>query len=177
MSIAENMLGEFDNEMANTRKTLERLPEDKLEWKPDPKSMSMGRLAGHVAEMVGWGALTLTADSFDVDPDGTGSHKPLIATSRKQLLAEFDKNVAEARAALAKAPDSGMMTEWSLKAHGNTLMSMPRIAVIRSMVMNHIIHHRAQLTVYYRLNGVPVPALYGPSADEGQMPVAADTNA
>ena len=177
MSIAQGMLAEFDNEMANTRKTLERLPEDKLEWKPDPKSMSMGRLAGHVAEMVGWGTLALTADSFDLDPDGKGSHKPLIATSRKQVLAEFDKGAAAAREALAKAPDSGMMTEWSLKANGHTLLSMPRIAVIRSMVMNHIIDHRAQLTVYYRLNGIPVPALYGPSADEGQMPLAADTTA
>ena len=177
MSIAQSMLGEFDNEMANTRKTLERVPADKLAWKPDPKSMALGRLAGHVAEMVGWGADVLTKEEFDVDPDGTGSFKGFVATSKEQLLAEFDKNVKAARAALEKTTDDHMMKEWKLKAHGNTLMAMPRIAVIRSMVMNHIIHHRAQLTVYYRLNGVPVPALYGPSADEGNMPLAADTTA
>lgn len=177
MSIAQNMLGEFDNEMANTRKTLERVPEDKLNYAPDPKSMKLGRLAGHIAEMVGWGVLTLSADHFDLDPDGTGSFKAFAATSREQLLAEFDKNAKEARAALEKATDPEMLAEWKLQAHGNTLMAMPRVAVIRVMVMNHIIHHRAQLCVYYRLNGIPVPALYGPSADEGIMPLAADTAA
>jgi uncharacterized damage-inducible protein DinB len=177
MGIAQSMLGEFDQEMANTRKTLERMPEDKLKYAPDPKSMTLGRLAGHVAEMVGWGAMTLTADEFDLDPDGKGSYKALEATSRAQVLEAFDKNVKEARAALSAASDPQMLAEWKLKGHGTTLMAMPRIAVIRSMVMNHIIHHRAQLCVYYRLNGIPVPALYGPSADEGMMPLAADTTA
>jgi uncharacterized damage-inducible protein DinB len=171
------MLGEFDNEMANTRKTLERVPEDKLGWTPDPKSMKLGRLAGHIAEMVGWGTLTLAKDEFDLDPDGKGNYKPFEATSRKQLIEEFDKNAAAARAALSAATDPQMLAEWKLKANGNTLMALPRVAVLRTMVMNHIIHHRAQLTVYYRLNGIPVPALYGPSADEGQMPLAADTGA
>lgn len=177
MGIAQNMLGEFDNEMSNTRKTLERVPADKLSWKPDPKSMSMGHLAGHIAEMVGLGVLTLSADEFDFDPDGKGGHKPFVPASREQLLTEFDKNVTAARAALAAATDPRMLSEWKLKAHGNTLLALPRVAVVRSMVMNHIIHHRAQLTVYFRLNGIPVPALYGPSADEGIMPLAADTSA
>jgi len=176
MGIAQNMLGEFDNEMSNTRKALERVPEDKLDWAPDPKSMKLGRLSGHIAEMVGWGSMTLSSEEFDFDPDGKGSYKPMVTTSRAQLLAEFDKNVKEARAALSKASDPQMLTEWKLKAHGKTMMSMPRVAVIRVMVMNHIIHHRAQLGVYFRLNGIPVPALYGPSADEG-MPLAADTTA
>jgi uncharacterized damage-inducible protein DinB len=171
--IAQNMLNEFDNEMANTRKTLERLPEDKIEYKPDPKSMSLGRLAGHVTEMVTWGTTALTTDELDLNP---ATYPSLHATSREQILAEFDKNVAASRAALAAATDEKMLGEWQLKVNGKTMMAMPRVAVIRVMVMNHIIHHRAQLTVYYRLNGIPVPALYGPSADEG-MPVAADAAA
>jgi len=173
MGIAQSMLGEFDNEMASTRRTLERVPVDKLSWKPDPKSMSMGRLAGHVAEMVGWGAMVLSTDEFDL----AGEYKPLEPTSQEQLLSEFDKNAKDARTALEKTTDPQMMAEWKLKMNGNTLMAMPRVAMVRSMVMNHIIHHRAQLTVYFRLNGVPVPGLYGPSADENDMPVAAETTA
>jgi uncharacterized damage-inducible protein DinB len=177
MSIAQSLLPEFEHEMENTRKTLERVPENKLDYKPDPKSMSLGRLAGHIAEMVGWGANTLNTEFLDLDPDGKGSFEALVAKSRAQLLEVFDKNVTDAKAALAKANDPQMMAEWSLKAHGNTILTMPRIGVIRSMVLNHIIHHRAQLCVYYRLNGIPVPALYGPSADEGAMPLAADASA
>jgi uncharacterized damage-inducible protein DinB len=169
MSIVQSLLPEFDYEMANTRKTLERIPEDKLEYKPDPRSMPLGRLAGHIAEMVSWGAVTLQTDSLNLD---SGEHKPLIATSRQQLLAAFDKNVTDARSALEKATDADMMKTWSLIFGGKPVLTMPRVGVLRSMMMNHIIHHRAQLGVYYRLNGVPVPALYGPSADEG-MPAAA----
>ncbi len=163
MSIGQSMLAEFDNEMASTRRVLERLPEDKLEWKPDPKSMTLGRLAGHIAEMPGWGSVTLATDSLDL---GSGEFKPLTATSRSQVLAAFDKIIAESRAALASASDENMMKNWKLQMNGQTILEMPKIAVIRSMVMNHTIHHRAQMTVYYRLNGIPVPALYGPSADE-----------
>ncbi len=163
MSIGQSMLAEFDNEMASTRRVLERLPEDKLEWKPDPKSMTLGRLAGHIAEMPGWGSVTLATDSLDL---GSGEFKPLTATSRSQVLAAFDKIIAESRAALASATDENMMKKWKLQMNGQTILEMPKIAVIRSMVMNHTIHHRAQMTVYYRLNGIPVPALYGPSADE-----------
>ncbi len=170
MSIAQGLLPEFDHEMANTRTTLERIPEDKLEWKPDPKSMSLGRLAGHIAEMPGWGAITLQTDSMDMVP---GQYPPMVATSREQVLAELDKNVASAREALAGATDEELMKPWTLSVSGNPIFTMPKIGVIRAMVLNHVIHHRAQLTVYYRLNGVPVPALYGPSADEGNVPAAA----
>jgi uncharacterized damage-inducible protein DinB len=170
MSIAQSMLPEFDHEMASTRKTLERIPLDKLAWKPDPKSMPLGRLAGHVTEMVGWGTMTLQSEGLDMNP---GDHKPFEVTSREQLLAEFDKNVQALRAALSSAKDEDMMTTWTLKIGGNVLFSMPRVSVIRSMILNHVIHHRAQLTVYYRLNGVPVPALYGPSADENSMQASA----
>ena len=170
MSIAQSMLPELDYEMANTRKTLERIPEDKLSWKPDPKSMSLGQLASHIVEMTGWGTMTLQTDSLNMDP---GTHTPLVLTSRAQALQEFDKNSAGLRAALGAASDEDMMKMWTLSISGNPLFSMPRVGVIRSMIMNHIIHHRAQLTVYYRLNGVPVPALYGPSADEGAMQASA----
>ena len=169
MSIAQSLLPEFDYEMANTRKTLERVPENKLDFKPDPKSMPLGRLAGHIAEMVNWGAVTLQTESLNLDG---GDFQPFTAASRAQLLAEFDKNVLAARGELEKATDAQLMQNWSLIFGGKPMLSMPRVGVIRSMVMNHIIHHRAQLTVYYRMNGVPVPALYGPSADEG-MPAAA----
>jgi uncharacterized damage-inducible protein DinB len=169
MSMAQAMLPEFDHEMANTRKTLERIPEDKLEFKPDPKSMSLGRLAGHIAEMPGWGSVTLQTDSMDIVP---GQFTPLTATSRQQVLAEFDKNIASARAALEAATDEALMKPWTLSMAGNAMFTMPRVAVIRTMVLSHVIHHRAQLTVYYRINGVPVPALYGPSADEGNNATA-----
>ena len=168
MSIAQSLLPEFDQEMANTRKMLERIPENKLDYKPDPKSMSMGQLASHVAEMVGWFATMMEGPALDV-PAG---FKPFLATSKKQLLDKFDANVAGTRAALAAAGDQALMQDWSLKFAGNTMFTMPRIACYRTMIMNHVIHHRAQLTVYYRLNGVPVPALYGPSADEGQQVAA-----
>lgn len=170
MSIAHHMLGEFDHEMASTRKTLERIPVHKLEYKPDPKSMSLGQLAGHITEMVGWGSMTLTTESLDMNP---GEHKPFLPQSQEELLSVFDKNLHTLRATLAAASDEEMMKTWSLRIGGQTLFSMPRVAVMRTMIMNHIIHHRAQLTVYYRLNGVPVPALYGPSADETGMSASA----
>ena len=168
MSIAQSLLGEFDQEMANTRKMLERIPDDKLGYKPDPKSMSMGQLASHTAEMVGWFASMMEGPELDI-PAG---FKPFAATSKKELLDTFDKNVAGSRAALAAAGDQTLTGPWSLKFAGNTMFTMPRIACYRSMIMNHVIHHRAQLSVYYRLNGVPVPGMYGPSADEA-MPAAA----
>ena len=168
MSIAQSLLPEFDNEMANTRKMLERIPENKLDYKPDPKSMAMGRLASHIVEMVGWLKEIIEQPSIDIPPDA----KAYVASSRKELLEKLDQNVATSRAALAGVSDQAMMQEWSLKFGGNTMFSMPRAAVIRSMIMNHVIHHRAQLRVYYRLNGVPVPGMYGPSADESQQAAA-----
>jgi uncharacterized damage-inducible protein DinB len=173
MSIAQSLLPEFDQEMDNTRKMLERLPEDKLEYKPDPKSMALGRLAGHIAEMAGWGTHTMTTDSLDLTPGGKQIFEPLVAKSRKQLLGEFDKNVAEARKAIAGASDEAMLKTWSLLSHGKSMLTMPRIGVLRTMVMNHTIHHRAQLGVYFRLVGVPVPGMYGPSADEKSVPAGA----
>lgn len=150
-------------EMANTRKTLARLPEDKLEFTPDPKSMNLGRLAAHIAEMPGWATLTLTSDELDF---GKGEYAPAVAKSQEQVVAMLDENVKAARAAIAAASDADFMKPWTLRAGDQIFFTMPKIAVIRGMVMNHTIHHRGQLTVYYRMTGVPVPALYGPSADE-----------
>jgi uncharacterized damage-inducible protein DinB len=162
MKISESMLPEFDQEMANTRKTLERVPFDKLSWKPHPKSFSFGDLATHISTMAEWGKITVEMDSFDYAPP----YAPPKLTSSKELLESFDKGVAGARAALVAADDNKMLAPWSLMAGGKTMMTMPRVAVVRSFVMNHIIHHRAQLGVYLRLNDIAVPALYGPTADE-----------
>ncbi len=126
--------------------------------------MTMGQLANHIADMTGWLKEVVEDDGFDVPAD----YKPFIATNRAELLQKFDEAVARARPSLEKLSDAKLGDEWTLKMAGDTIFSMPRAAVLRSMILSHIIHHRAQLTVYYRLNGVAVPALYGPSGDEQQ---------
>lgn len=169
MAISGSLLPEFDHEMANTRKTLERVPEDKLDWKPHHKSWAMGGLATHISNLPSWAVFTINQDSLDLAPPGAEPFRLPEAKSRQEFLEMFDKNVADARAAIAGASDEHLFKPWSLLKGGNTLMTMPRVAVLRSFVMNHIIHHRAQLGVYLRLNDVPVPSIYGPSADEGAM--------
>jgi uncharacterized damage-inducible protein DinB len=169
MSIAQSLLPELDQEMAGTRKTLERIPEDKFGWRPHEKSFTMISLATHITNMLGWGATTISEDSFDVAPVGGEPYKEEPAGSVAELLEKFDKGLADFRAALEGASDETLMVNWSLLAGGQTIFTMPRIACLRGMILNHLIHHRAQLTVYLRMNDVPVPALYGPSADEGGM--------
>ena len=169
MKISDALLPEFDQEMANTRKTLERVPDDKLGWKPHAKSFTMGALASHLATISMWGRETMLKDSVDVAPQGGPPPQEPVAASRKELLETFDKHTAEARAAIAGASDEHFMQPWSLLAGGKTLFTIPRIVCMRSYVMNHAIHHRAQLGVYLRLNDIPVPSIYGPSADEGSM--------
>jgi uncharacterized damage-inducible protein DinB len=168
MPLNQPLLGEFDHEMANARKTLERVPDAKWDWKPHPKSGTMGWLANHIAMFPGWAATTLSTESLDFAPGGKPIEFPQ-AHNRKELLALFDQGVTEARASLAKATDEQLLETWTLLNNGTVFFSMPRAAVLRGMIMNHMIHHRAQLGVYLRLNDVPVPALYGPSADEGAM--------
>jgi uncharacterized damage-inducible protein DinB len=165
MSISQSLLPEFDYEMATSRKVIERVPEDRYSWKPHERSMTMGRLASHIAEMPSWGVMGLKQDSFDL----ATSSGAFSAASQKELLDTFDKNVAGAREAISSTDDATYFTNWSLKKGSDTLMTMPKIAVVRSFVMNHIIHHRGQLSVYLRENNVPVPSIYGPSADEGSM--------
>jgi uncharacterized damage-inducible protein DinB len=169
MALSEALLPEFDNEMATLRKALERVPDDKFGWKPHERSMAMGRLATHLAEIPGWAAYTVSTDSLDLAPPGGEPFKPTVADSRQQVLDVFDKNVKEARQSIAGASDDHLLKSWSLLSGGKTILNMPRIACLRSFVMNHMIHHRAQLGVYLRLNDIPVPATYGPSADEQNM--------
>ena len=167
MSLGESLLPEFDQEMKNTRKCLARIPEDKLGWKPHEKSWAMGGLATHLANLPNWSGLIVNRESFDAAPPGAPPPKATPAHSVAEILEAFDKNVAAARAAIAGASDECLLKTWSLLSGGNAVFKMPRIAVLRTFVMNHLIHHRAQLGVYLRLNDVAVPSIYGPSADEG----------
>jgi len=166
MRISDTLLPEFDQEVKSTRKCLERIPDDKFSFKPHPKSFDMGSLAVHIATMLDWGVTTLQSDSFDYAPEGAPPYRPPTPTTNADLLALFDKGAGEFRAALAAAEDDTMMKSWSLLGGGVTMFSMPKVAVVRGMIMNHIVHHRGQLTVYLRLCDIPVPAVYGPSADE-----------
>jgi uncharacterized damage-inducible protein DinB len=169
MNISQSLLPEFDMEIANTRKTLERVPEGKADYKPHEKSMPMGRLAGHLSEIPMWATMTLSQDELDMNPAGGTPYAPAVMSSRQELLARFDDEVKKARATLASTSDEAMMKTWTLKNNGQKVMAMPRVAVMRGFVMNHMVHHRAQLGVYLRMNNVPVPSIYGPSADEGGM--------
>lgn len=163
MAMNEGLLKEFDHEMENTRRTLERVPLDKSAWKPHTKSSSLGALAEHLSVIPALAVPVLTATALDVAAE-RGSHGP--ADSTDTLLSNFDRNVAAARSALASLQDSQGTTPWTLKAGDKTLWTLPRLAAFRAFIMNHMIHHRAQLGVYLRLNDVPVPKIYGPSADE-----------
>jgi uncharacterized damage-inducible protein DinB len=161
MALVDAFLPEFDREMTTTRKLLERVPDDKFDWKPHPKSMSLGYLAQHVATIPMWGSVTMQQSEIDL-----GGASPNPVTSRSELLKMFDKNVADTRSALTGRTDAEFMAPWTLKNKGQTIFTMPKAAVWRGFVMNHIIHHRAQLSVYLRMNDVPIPSMYGPSADE-----------
>jgi uncharacterized damage-inducible protein DinB len=173
MTIGQSMLPEFDQEMQNTRKTLERVPDDKWNWKPHDKSGTLGWLAGHVGTVPEWITMTINTEELDYAPVGGPAFEPPKISNQKEVLAAFDKGSAEARAALAGVSDAELMKSWKLLAGGQEIFTMPRIACIRGMCLNHMIHHRAQLGVYYRLLGIPVPGLYGPSADESQPSGAA----
>jgi uncharacterized damage-inducible protein DinB len=165
MAIKDGLLPEFDHEMAGARKTLERVPDDKFDWKPHEKSSAMGALATHIAGLAGWATFTISQDSLDIAPNGEPQRTTPL-TSQAELLEKFDQNVAASRDAIAAASDEVLFQPWTLLANGKVLMTMPRVAVLRSFVLNHLIHHRAQLGVYLRLNDIPVPSIYGPSADD-----------
>lgn len=167
MRLSQALMPEFDYEMANLRKTLERVPEDKLDWKPHEKSMTMRSLTTHLANMVGWGVHIIGQDSLDVAPAGESPLRAQPVSSRQETLEMFDHNVAQTRAAISGASDEQLLKPWTLSFGGKTIFTMPRVACLRGFLMNHMIHHRAQLGVYLRLNDVPVPSLYGPTADEG----------
>lgn len=163
MSISQSLLPEFDAEMKNTRAMLERVPDNLFNYQPHPKSMALGRLAGHVAELAGWGTTALETDLLELDP---ATFKPWIPQSNAEIMEAFNKNVAKARAAIESSSDEKWGEIWTMKFGGNTIMASPRLEVMRMVVINHLIHHRAQLGVYLRLNNIEIPGMYGPSADE-----------
>ena len=164
MTISENLLPDFEEEIARTRTTLERVPVDKFDWKPHPKSGSMLWLARHVADLPSLGAIIVTQDELDAAPGRRPVEPPPSDTAA--IVAVLDSNARRMRAALAGASDDDLRKPWSLLSNGTVLFTRPKAALLRSFVMNHLIHHRAQLGVYLRLNDIPVPSLYGPSADE-----------
>ena len=161
MSISDSLLPELDQEMATTRRLLERVPSDRGRWKPHEKSFPLGHLAQLVARMPGWITNMMATTELDLADAPAYSFEPT-----EKLLAEFDRNVAEARDALAASSDEDFRVTWSLKHGDRALFSAPRGEVVRQTI-NHLIHHRGQLTVYLRLNDVPLPPIYGPTADEG----------
>ena len=166
MSYAETILPEFDQEMANTRKVLERIPDDKLDWQAHPKSHTIGWNANHVADIPNWLVMVLTETSLDIAPVGGEPYALPKLTSRQEILELFDRNVAAARKAITEVKDEDVGIPWTLSQAGQPIFTMPRAAVVRTMVLNHLIHHRAHLCVYLRLNDIPVPGMYGPSGDE-----------
>ena len=164
MAIKDALLPEFDHEMGTTRRVLERVPESDFAWKPHEKSYSLGQLAGHVANIPTWVGHILQNSVFDVAT--VGDTRPRLPESLATILADFDKNVKAARAGIAATGDSEMLAPWTFQNAGQVIFTMPRAATLRSFIMNHLIHHRGQLTVYLRLRNVPVPPVYGPTADE-----------
>jgi uncharacterized damage-inducible protein DinB len=163
MPINEFLLSELDEEIKKTRTTLERVPADKKDYAPHSKSMPMGKLAPHVAQLAGFGLTILTTPSYDFS---TGSIKPLPFESTAQLVQALDEGAAQVRAALQATPDSAWKENWKLTFQGKTIFEGNRFLAYREMFLNHLVHHRAQLGVYLRLNEKPVPATYGPSADD-----------
>jgi uncharacterized damage-inducible protein DinB len=162
-TIAERLLPEFDSEIATTRRVLDRIPEDKLSWKPHEKSMSLGRLAGHIAELPWLGQQVIELEKLTA---GRGGSTPLVVSSRQQALQVLDERAEATRAAIAGASDEDLLQPWSLEFQGKTLFTLPRVGALRGFMLHHLIHHRGQFSVYLRLNDVAVPPIYGPSADE-----------
>jgi uncharacterized damage-inducible protein DinB len=163
MPIKDLLLPEFDEELRKTRTVIERIPEDKLDFKPHEKSMSLARLAAHTAQMPGFLALILSTPELDFATSGI---KPLVMQSRAQLLAAFDQLSAQGHDLLSETTDRSMHESWKLSSNNHVLYAGSRYNAVRSLFFNHLIHHRAQLGVYLRLNDLPVPATYGPSSDE-----------
>jgi uncharacterized damage-inducible protein DinB len=163
MSLSEPIAAELQREAATTRRMLERVPEGKLAWRPHEKSMTLGRLAGHIAELPSLVASVVTRDEVDF---AEGNFQPFTASNSAELLERFDKNIAAAVEALKGQPDEHLLKTWRLRNGEQVFFELPRVAVLRSMGLNHVIHHRGQLSVYLRLLDVPLPSVYGPTADE-----------
>lgn len=166
MTYAEMTLPEVEREMATTRTVLERVPDDKLDWKPHEKSNTIGWNACHLAEIPGWGVNILTEPFYDMNPTGDDPYTTPELKSRQAILDLFDENAAALKNAVAQVTDEAANEIWQFKSTGTVLLEMPRAAAFRQWIVSHSIHHRAILSVYFRLNDIPVPAIYGPSADE-----------
>jgi uncharacterized damage-inducible protein DinB len=167
MSVAEKFMPEFEQECANTRKILELIPDDKLGWKPHEKSMELGRLAWHASDLPQWCSDVLTKPGLSFTAADSEKYRDIWkGKTRADILARFDKDAVAAKAAITVTCDDAWHANWKMEWMGQTVIDLPRTAVYRTMVMNHMIHHRAQLGVYYRLLNIPIPGLYGPSADE-----------
>ncbi|MEO5858211.1 MAG: DinB family protein [Pyrinomonadaceae bacterium] len=165
-TLGSAFLAELEQEAKVAREVLSRVPADKFDWKPHDKSMSFGKLASHVAEMVSWTGPTLDHPELDF---AKMDYKPFEPKTTEELLEFFDKNLAEAVQVLNNMTDDRFIESWSLRNGETVYFSMPKVVAMRSFVINHIVHHRGQLSVYLRLNDIPVPSMYGPSADEGSM--------
>lgn len=164
MNIIDGMIAEVQHEAAVTRKVLERIPDDKLGFKPHAKSFSLGQVASHVAETLGWAEATCNMDRFEFDME---SFKMWEGSSTAEIVAKLDESLEKTVAAMKPMTNEDLFKTWTMAdAKGNVMMEMPRIQVLRAMILNHMIHHRGQMTVYLRLIDVPVPSVYGPSADE-----------
>ena len=169
MSIGQSLLPELEHEMAGTRRVLQSVTDSILDWKAHEKSNSVGWVASHLADIPSWADVCINQDSFDVAPPGQPPHQTVILSSVEEILAVFDKHVELARDVIAAADDDQYLMPWSLLKGGEVQLTLPRIAVVRSFILNHNIHHRAHLCVYLRLNDLPVPGLYGPSADDSTL--------
>ena len=169
MKLTELFLAELEREIPGTRRALERVPEGRNDWKPHEKSMPLGYLAALVARMPSWVGMIINQDELDMAPKNGSKHKPHELTTNQELLQAFDDAVIEARNALRSTTDQHLLTSWKLLVAGQVVNEQPRHIMLRDAVFNHLAHHRGQLTVYLRLNSAPVPAIYGPSADEGRF--------
>ena len=169
MTITELLLAELDREAVAIRKTLERVPEGKNDWKPHPKSMPLGPLATIVANIPGWLDMVVNLDELDINPPGGSKYRPQEWRTRRDLLDQFEASLKRGREVLQNTTDDHLLnTKWRMLAAGTMMSEQPRYVAIRDGVLNHMAHHRGQLTVYLRLNEEKVPAIYGPSADEGR---------
>ncbi|HEX4600671.1 MAG TPA: DinB family protein [Gemmatimonadales bacterium] len=166
MTLAQLLLPEFDEEMAATRRVLERVPNGKASWAPHPKSMTLGRLATLLAELPNWAVNAVTKDELDIAPPGSPPFRPQTLEPTARVLALFDQNARAARDAVARTSDAEFGKPWAFRVGGRVVWTQTKLAVYRRTVLNHLVHHRGQLTVYLRLTGVAVPAIYGPTADE-----------
>lgn len=167
MAIKDMLLPEYDHEMAVTRRVLERAPEGEFGWRPHEKSWPLGRLAAHLANIPTWTHELLECTELDLADAPSEESRPPMPGSRAELLERFDANVLAGRQRIDAQSDQELFAMWTFKKGGQTVLTMPRVAALRSFVMNHNVHHRGQFSVYLRLRNVPVPAMYGPSADEG----------